>query len=303
MNRIKKIVKLVMSMIFLIFVIFFFEDITNLTAKIVKSTPSAIITKGNEYKTSNDFVYTKKSLDFVPFSRQDLYDIFYSILDNGYENFTFYCPKEYTDCLNDVKQISNDQIILTHLGNFVHPFNNFTSIQVITSNLGEINVLVTKMYSEEMKIYVETQIDNIINKTIDPEMNINDKILALHDYIIDNTYYDEEELEISGNAYGLLKNGKAKCSGYADIMAILLNKLKIKNYKVASENHIWNAVYINGKWHHLDLTWDDPVIKGNSYPLTYEIKHKFYMIDTNTLESYDTKEHIFDKTVYAEFKK
>ena len=302
MLRRKKMIKLILSLMLLGFVIYFFEDITRLAAKTINTTPTVIVNKSNEYSVNNNFIYTKKSLDFMPYSKQDLNNIFYSILDNGYENFTFYCPKEYSNCLHDIKEISNDQIILTHLGNFVHPYNNFTSLEVITSNLGEINVIVTKMYSKEMINYIEKEIEKKFSKYLTSSMTTSEKILAIHDYIIDNIYYDEEEMDISGNAYGLLKNGKAKCSGYADLMAIILNKLGVKNYKIASENHIWNGVYLNNKWYHLDLTWDDPVIKGNPYPLTDEIKHKFYMIDTNTLESYDTKEHTFDKTIYVEFK-
>ena len=31
----------------------------------------------------------------------------------------------------------------------------------------------------------------------------------------------------------------------------------IKNYKIASSNHVWNYVYIENNWYHLDLTWDE----------------------------------------------
>ena len=32
----------------------------------------------------------------------------YSTLNNGWETFTFYCPDEYTECLNDVDKISKN---------------------------------------------------------------------------------------------------------------------------------------------------------------------------------------------------
>ena len=61
-------------------------------------------------------------------------------------------------------------------------------------------------------------------------------------------------------------------------MAIFLNSLGVKNYKIATENHIWNAVYIDNNWYHLDLTWDDPVTKDSAVDT---LSHKFFMINTN----------------------
>ena len=56
-------------------------------------------------------------------------------------------------------------------------------------------------------------------------------------------------------------------------MSIYLNTLGIKNYKVASDTHVWNVAYINNKWLHIDLTWDDPVSKdanGNIIDTIFE---------------------------------
>lgn len=60
----------------------------------------------------------------------------------------------------------------------------------------------------------------------------------------------------------------ATCNGYTDLMAIFLTKIGFNNFKVATTpdeisysttGHIWNAVYLNDEWLHIDLTWDDPV--------------------------------------------
>lgn len=80
-------------------------------------------------------------------------------------------------------------------------------------------------------------------------------------------------------------------------MAIFLNRWNVPNFKVASNTHIWNAVYINNKWLHLDLTWDDPVSINSD---KNNLIHKFYLIDTETLESYNIDDHEFDKIIYQE---
>lgn len=132
-------------------------------------------------------------------------------------------------------------------------------------------------------------------------MDIYDKILKVHDYVIDNVVYDMEDTENSGNAYGALIEGQAKCAGYADAMAIVLAKLGIKNFKVASEKHVWNALFLDDEWSQIDLTWDDPVVQDGA-TVSDTIRHKFFMIDTETLMSYQTKEHDFDQSVYIELR-
>lgn len=299
----KHIFKLLFASLILFLVIYKLDTITNIVANLIKPTPNVVIDDANDYVYGRNHNFVKKSKDFIPYSKQDLYDIFYSLLDNGYDTFSFYCPSEYTKCLDDVKEISSNQIVLTHIGNFIHPYNNFTSLEVMTNSLGEIDVIVTKMYDEEMINFINTKLDIIFKEILTDDMDVHDQILAIHDYIIDNTYYDESNNDNSGNAYGLFKNGAAKCAGYADAMAIVLDRLDVVNYKVASEAHVWNAVYLDNTWSHLDLTWDDPVINGTAgNKISDTLRHKFYMIDTNTLMSYDTEEHNFDDYVYYEMR-
>lgn len=277
------------------------DSITDFTADLIDSKPRVVITSPNQYANDKDFLYIQKSDDFVPYSRQDLVNIFYSIFDNGYETFTFYCPNEYASCLSDIEEITGNQTMITDIGNYVNPFNNFTNIKVITDSLGEVDVVVTKTYSPEMIEAIDKKLDEIFKEIYTTDMDINDKILKIHDYIIDHSYYDMEEHANSGNAYGALIEGRAKCAGYADAMAIALSRLGVTNYKVASEKHVWNAINLDGKWEHIDLTWDDPVVQEGA-TITDTIRHKFYRIDTDTLLSYDTLEHSFDMNVYIEMR-
>ena len=66
----------------------------------------------------------------------------------------------------------------------------------------------------------------------------------------------------------------------------------------STEFHVLRPLYgkVDGKWLHLDSTWDDPVASdGNQYLL-----HNFFLIDTKTLLDLDTVEHSFGKNVYKE---
>lgn len=285
----------------LLLVVINLDAITDYTASLVSARPTVTIDDANKYSNNFDFLYVQKSKNFVPYSKQDLLDIFYSIFDNGYETFTFYCPSEYTECLSDIGELTKSQSLMTDIGNYVHPFNNFSNLKVVTDSLGQIDVIVTHTYTDLMRKTIDAKMDEIFKNILTDDMDIHDKILKIHDYIIDNTYYDMDNSSNSGNAYGTLIEGKSKCAGYADAMAIALSRLGVKNYKVASEKHVWNAAYIDDEWTQIDLTWDDPVVEGEDV-ISDNIRHKFYMIDTDTILSYDTDEHNFDMNIYIELR-
>lgn len=145
----------------------------------------------------------------------------------------------------------------------------------------------------------------IITKQVKNTKDEREIIKIIHDYIINNTKYDSDKSDRniekynSNIAYGPLLQGYGLCGGYTDAMAIFLDYYDIPNYKVISENHIWNAVYLNNKWYHLDLTWDDPVMKDGSNTLEYT----FFLITTKELEEQATNQHIFNKSVFSEVAK
>jgi hypothetical protein len=89
-----------------------------------------------------------------------------------------------------------------------------------------------------------------------------DIIRLFHDRIILNCRYSFET-ENASNAYGALIEGNAACEGYSRAMAYLCGKVGIPCEIItgSADNtyHMWNMVEVDGKWYHIDLTWDDPV--------------------------------------------
>ncbi len=298
----KKLISLLLVILILSVLAFNIDYLTDKLASYLKHEPKVIINKSNNFYRNSGYAYVQESKDFVPYSKQDLKNIFYSVLNRGYRNFTFYCPSEYSECLNDINAISTNTEILTHINNFVSPFNNFKDIKVIYDEAGEVTIEVNKSYNENLVNQISVQIDLIISKIITDDMEIADQILAVHDYIINNTKYDVDRINNiikynSNIAAGPLLEGYGICGGYADAMALFLNKWNVPNFKVASSSHVWNALLINGQWLHLDLTWDDPVNENNDRD---SLIHKFYLIDTKTLEGYQISDHDFDKAIYQE---
>ncbi len=298
----KKLFYYLFTLIFIIAVFYNIDFLTDKIALVLKHQPTVIISDPNENYKNNNYKFVQESIDFIPYSKQDIKNIFYSILNNGYDKFTFYCPSEYLDCTNDVNDISTDSALLTHINNFISPFNNFSSIEVNYNKAGEINIQVIKAYQTAEIDEINNKIDVIIQNYLNNDMALEDKILTIHDYIINNTKYDQNRINgiktyKSNIAYGPLIQNYGICGGYADAMALFLNRLGVPNFRIASESHVWNAVKINNRWLHLDLTWDDPV---SQYSNKDNLIHKFFLIDSNTLQNYDTKDHDFDKTIYQE---
>ncbi len=81
-------------------------------------------------------------------------------------------------------------------------------------------------------------------------------------------------------------------------MQLVLERLNVENYKITSQNHIWNAIKLNNIWYHLDLTWDDPIVENGASILS----HNYYLISTHELLALDTTEHQFDQEIYSELK-
>ena len=264
----------------------------------------------NEYKITDEFSYFKLTDNYKPENKKDIFNIIYNAINNGYESFNFYCQNSYETCLDDVKDLTSDYELLSIINNFVHPYNSYNKLNVTINSLGKINIKVQKLYNESTINILNKKIDTVYNELITDNMTDYDKIKIIHDYIIDNSVYDEQRAnnlyndyqgEFSSNiATGPLLQGHGICCGYTDAMKLFLDKMNIPNYKISSENHIWNLVYINNKWLHLDLTWDDPVINNGEIST---IDHTYFLIDTNKLLNIEKTEHNFDENIFMEAKK
>ncbi|MCT4542892.1 MAG: leucine-rich repeat domain-containing protein [Vallitalea sp.] len=118
----------------------------------------------------------------------------------------------------------------------------------------------------------------IINDIIEDGMNDYQKTKAVHDYIIRNVDYDKDYYYKGIEKYdnvspeGVLKDGYAICSGYTRLADILLGMCGVKAKYVGGivdsskgrAPHAWNIVKIDGKYLHMDVTWDDED-RGISY--------------------------------------
>ena len=165
----------------LVGVVFLYQDeIINVYDKIkAKFDKSTVLESKNAYYRNYDFSFVQNTDNFSPQNRQDLYNIYYTILNSGNTNFSFYCPNNYKDCLSEVRKIANDQSLLSYINNFVHPFNSFKNIETQYNSYGKVTVKIEHAYTKgEIKL-------------------INDKINAIDRMLsIDNNLSDVEKIKI-----------------------------------------------------------------------------------------------------------
>lgn len=260
----------------------------------------------NEYYVEDNFNYVDNYTDTGIKSKEDLINYIYFAINSGSGTTERYIDKSYSNYMDDINYLvenngKNLKEQISILNNYVHPYNSSSSINISYNDNYRISLKVNKAYTDDEIREINDKVDEIIKENITSNMPIKQKIRVIHDYIIDNTEYDKLKYENkddttykSNTAYGVLIEGYGTCNGYSDAMAIFLNKLNVINYKISNEEHIWNFVYLDGKWYHLDLTWDDPISEINVNRDTY------FLISTDTLEKINDGTHNFNKKIYSE---
>lgn len=265
--------------------------------------------KENDYYLEDNFNYVDDYKDLGIKNNKDLINFIYYALNSGENYIERYIDKTYTSYMDDINNLtSNDgtkfKEEIAILNNFVHPYNSSSNIKLSYGSEYTFGIKINRAYTDTEIKEINSVVDKVINERVNNnDMPVKEKIKIIHDYIIDNTEYDKLKYENindttykSQTAYGALIQGYATCNGYADAIAIFLNKLNVINYKISNNEHIWNLVYLDGSWYHLDLTWDDPISETNINRDTY------FLISTKSLEELNDGSHSFNKEIYSEAK-
>lgn len=165
--------------------------------------------------------------------------------------------------INDV--ISQDDYLHYTLEKYSYVYEGYEGDITIKFNL---NYMETK----EQADYVTYRIDEILGEMITDDMDDYQKEKAVHDYIVQNVDYDTTFSE--NTAYAALAKGNTVCQGYALLAYKMLNRAGIETriFEGTTEApHLWNLVLLDGRWYHLDCTWDDPVPSRDGY-----ISYKYF---------------------------
>ncbi|MEE1198089.1 MAG: Ig-like domain-containing protein [Acutalibacteraceae bacterium] len=233
------------------------------------------------------YYYSCLSSDF----EKQVYDACYNItptslsvtIDTDFMNGLVYNGEEYNKKLNDLKK-------LVIKGMMCYRFDN---VENCVSYDNTVNASLTEVqcedeteviYNLKMTLYLKNhpsynvsliskrderikEIANIASK----KPSAYAKLKTIYEEIIKTSKYDNrsEALSLSysnteifyyaHNSLGVLLNGEGVCESYAKAVKLVCDYMDIAPcILLTSSSHMWNVVYLDGKWYALDATWDDP---------------------------------------------
>ncbi len=144
----------------------------------------------------------------------------------------------------------------------------------------------------KLKAEFDRKTAEILSRVIKPGMSDEEKALVLHDYIATHAKYNTGTTTRDDHtAYGIIVKNYGVCQSYALAYNYLLSLVGVETKFCPSDPmiHAWSLVKLNGKWYHVDITWDDPIYADdelNSKPL---VQHGYYLFSDETFNT--SKEH------------
>jgi|HigsolmetaGSP12D_1036236.scaffolds.fasta_scaffold00566_11 hypothetical protein len=188
-----------------------------------------------------------------------LSDAIFQKLKARSESFTVQAPGSASASLQTVNQafeaaMNRDDYIR-------YAIQSYRYSSVSDGRKATVSVRVTYWENAAQSAYVDAKVGQIAASIFTKGMNDHQKVKAVHDWVLLHVAYDRTLRKHS--AYDALASGQTVCQGYASLTYLLLRKggvaARIVEGTVPTGAHAWNLVKLDGKWYHLDTTFDDPV--------------------------------------------
>ncbi len=231
--------------------------------------------------------------------------------------------KYYYNCLNEKEQTAYRKVYEAYMSfSDTYPYRDsvddyqkvlfaveYDNPQIFWLEKGFKPLLDTIDYamSYDEAVDIAYELNSIADNIVEEANRIEDefeRVQFLHDTIVGNTVYSENDFQSSHQAYGPLLHGACVCEGYSKALALLCQKAGIDNICVYGddieedtfEKHMWNLVKIHNNWYHIDATWDDTedgdiiydyfCISETDITRDHEIIDEYFSIPV-AIESYD----------------
>ena len=158
------------------------------------------------------------------------------------------------------------------------------------------------LYSQAEYDFVKDEVARIVSEITTKNMSDLEKLDVIHKYVVEHTVYSFFQvkertplgMDYKYEAIGILKGKSVVCDGYAKLLGLMLNEAGVENMKVVGEAgtdvnsyapHGWNLVKIDGKFYHVDATWND-----------YDGPNKYYLVS----DEYMKKSRVWEYSNYPE---
>ena len=148
---------------------------------------------------------------------------------------------------------------------------------------------------------IREEVSMIANEIISSDMSDVEKVIAINQYIVDHTVYDDdayeslryigpgfllEEFLHASTAGGVFLQGYAICEGLTAAFMLLTDYVGIRSIAVTGHTtkdpgrHMWNRVLIGDQWYIVDVTYnDDEHVPNSALLLADDLADEFYFED------------------------
>lgn len=117
-----------------------------------------------------------------------------------------------------------------------------------------VNAKIFRKYMER-NVAVFQKIGDIINELhIGTYTDEKVAVVRIANYLTEHVKYDWDDVN-GYQAYDALIKGSTICTGYSEAFKALCDYCGIKCNCLEGDGHMWNRVYLNGKWKFVDTTW------------------------------------------------
>jgi len=219
------------------------------------------------------------------------------ILNNiSIENTSFNVT--YEGNINNAGNVIEDEIDKLKYSNPYEAYNvsNYNMEMSSWSNSNTVNIKIKCVYkmTAEMAADLDKRARTIVSSITSDNMSLADKELAIHDWIVNNTKYDQSYTIY--DPYNTLIKHTGVCEGYSLLAQKMFTIAGIKSLivegTVDGQSHAWNLVNIDNHWSHVDVTWDDPISSRDV------LRYDYYNISDKKMSA----DHIWDTTKYPSSK-
>jgi len=189
-------------------------------------------------------------------------------IENGKESVNF--KADTSD--KKFKEKINNALSIFPLNSGYHGFLINDFVLNYSSN-GSVDLKIKYFQTQTESKAVEEFAKKFVSTSVRSTMTDLEKIIVVHDFIINTVSYDYSFKNRS--PYSAIKEKKSVCSGFALLAGKLLEIAKVKQFYVTGDSsdptthkmgkHIWNKINLNGFWYNVDFTWDSCSKDSNPY--------------------------------------
>lgn len=151
-------------------------------------------------------------------------------------------------------------------------------------------------YTKDEVFQILTEIDDYANdycNTIPIGLSNFDKALLVHDKVASSIEYDKTlSNQWRNDVYGGLINNYASCLGYSKTYQYLMCRLSIDTLMAygygGDEQHAWNVINLDGKYYHVDTTFNDSSKTSDVIDGYTKVQHEYtFLSDAEITKSHE----------------